>query len=102
MIHIFTPKQVEEIFVKAKKSFSPGWRLVFLDSEHTGRKKDLSATSGFNQLLFYLINGTKIYPEEKIKSWLAQAGFKKNNPKRLLRVPNEPVLNCGKIKILYP
>ena len=87
VIHIFTPEQVEEIFIKAKKSLSLGGRLVFLDSEHTGGEKDLSATSGFNQLLFYLINGTKIYPEEKIKSWLAQAGFKKITKKRLLRVP---------------
>ncbi|GAI84582.1 unnamed protein product, partial [marine sediment metagenome] len=38
-----------------------------MDSEHTGNEKDLSATSGFNELLFFIINGTCVYPEKDIR-----------------------------------
>lgn len=87
IIHTVSHVEAPRILVKAYQSLKPGGTIVVLDSEHTGSEKDLSATSGFNELFFYVINGTRVYPESKIRKWMTDAGFVNLQKKKLLIMP---------------
>jgi len=56
---------------------------------------DRSCTSGFNELFFYLINGTHPYPEEEIRQWRQSAGFSGIRKSRLMFAP-EMILMGGR------
>ncbi len=87
IIHTVPPDQAKKIIAKAFSALEPGGSVVILDSEHPGGENNLSATAGFNELFFFLINGTSVYPEDWIRDWVAAAGFKNWKRKRLLRMP---------------
>jgi hypothetical protein len=42
--------------------------------------------------LFYVINGTRAYPQEKIKGWMRDTGFGPVKSTRLLFMPAEVLL----------
>jgi len=87
IIHTVEIDEAEALVKKARHALKPGGRLVILDSEHVGDDGDLSLTSGFNELLFFVINGTRVYPESKIRTWLKESGFNHISKKRLLSMP---------------
>jgi len=87
IIHTVFPEEAPRILARAHQSLNPGGTVVILDSEHTGNEKDLSATSGFNELLFFIINGTCVYPEKDIRKWMTDAGFINLKKKKLLIMP---------------
>lgn len=87
IIHTVSPEEAPRILARAYQSLNPGGTVVILDSEHTGNEKDLSATSGFNELLFFIINGTCVYPEKDIRKWMTDAGFINLKKKKLLIMP---------------
>jgi hypothetical protein len=43
--------------------------------------------AGGSELLFYVINGTRAYPEATIREWVRDAGFEDVRRKRLLAMP---------------
>lgn len=87
IIHNVSYKEAPEIFIKAYQALNSYGLVVLLDSEHVGGEKDLSTTSGFNELLFFVINGCRIYPEETIRKWIFEAGFTNLKKRKLLTLP---------------
>jgi len=87
IIHTVPVPAGRKLIAQAFQSLRPGGKVVILDSEHPGSQGDLSAAAGFNELFFFLINGTRVYPERQIREWLEQAGFSRLQKKRLLRMP---------------
>ena len=87
ILHIFFAEEDQEIFNKAYHSLVPGGVVVILDSEHPGKDKKLSPASGFNELLFFIINGTQIYPEKVIRGWMKNAGFCNIRKRKFLFMP---------------
>jgi len=87
IIHTVSKSEAPKILDKAYNSLEPGGTVAILDSEHVGNEKDLTATCGFNELLFFIINGTCVYPEEDIRRWMIEAGFSKLTKKKLIILP---------------
>lgn len=87
IIHTVSIAEAPELLVRAYQSLKPGGTIVILDAEHVGGKKNLSTTSGISELLFFVINGTRAYPEETIRKWMMEAGFINFRKRKLLTVP---------------
>ncbi len=87
VIHVFTPEQVAEIFGKAHAALSPGGTLVVFDSAHEGGSGNIDATGGANELLFWVINDTRAYPESDVAGWMRAAGFTDVRTRHLTLVP---------------
>lgn len=76
----------------AKRALAPGGTLVVLDSEHTGGDGDLSTTSGFNELFFFVVSGARAYPEGVMSGWMRDAGFSNVRRRKLFSVPDAVVI----------
>lgn len=87
IIHNVSIDEARELLINAYKSLNNGGTLIIFDSEHIGEDKKLSTTSGFNELMFYVINGTCVYPEEVINKWIIDAGFDNLKKSKLLTIP---------------
>lgn len=75
VIHIATPDQVLQMFKNAYRVLKENGVLVVLDAEHQGCTRNVSQAGGFAELFFYVVNGTKAYPENSIRKWMVGAGF---------------------------
>ncbi|MDH4139984.1 MAG: methyltransferase [Coriobacteriia bacterium] len=95
VIHIFTPHQVVELFAKAKRALKPGGTFVVLDSAHTGRNGNIDSAGGANELLFWVINNTRAYPEEDVARWMRDAAFTNVRGRHLTVVP-QAALTTGR------
>jgi len=87
VVHIFTPEEVASLFAKAKAALRPGGAFVVLDSAHKGGSGNIDTTGGANELLFYIINNTRAYPESAVGEWMRDAGFSGVKAHHLLVVP---------------
>ncbi len=96
IIHTVAKSEAPKILIKAYNSLRSGGAVVILDSEHVGNEKDLTATCGFNELLFFIINRTRVYPEKDIRKWVIEAGFGKLKKKKLFVLPMTLLLHARK------
>lgn len=92
ILHNATIDEAHAALAKANEALRPGGTLVILDSEHVGGEGDLSATSGFNELFFYVVSGTRAYPEGTMLRWMAEAGSDNLKRRRLYSVPDSVLL----------
>ncbi|HDI82428.1 MAG TPA: methyltransferase domain-containing protein [candidate division WOR-3 bacterium] len=95
IIHIFTEEENIILLKRAREVLNEGGRIAILDSEFPD-KEDLSAVAGFNQLLFYLINNSRVFNESRIKKWVEVAGYRRIRRSRLLTVPMTLFLTAQK------
>ncbi len=95
VVHVFTPEQVAELFAKARAALRPGGTFVVLDSAHKGVSGDIDTAGGANELLFYIINNTRAYPESAVGEWMRDAGFSAVKGRHLLTVP-QAALTVGR------
>jgi SAM-dependent methyltransferase len=89
VLHNLTEDESRQAFCKARAALRPGGTLVVMDSEHTGGGGELSTTSGFNELFFFVVSGTRAYPEGTMLRWVREAGFSSVRLRKLLTVPDE-------------
>jgi len=87
LMHNLTKAESRAALLRAFAALRPGGKLVVLDSEYQSAAGDLSLTAGLNEMLFYLTSGTGVYPEEMMRSWIAEAGFTRIRTRHLLRMP---------------
>ncbi len=80
IIRTVPPEQAAKIINRAFQSLDQAGTVVILDSEHSGEENNLSATAGFNELFFFLINGTKVYPQDLIRSMYELLGIDPDGP----------------------
>lgn len=92
ILHNITVNEAKDALARAREALRPGGTLIVLDSEHEGGDGDLSTTSGFNELFFFVVSGARAYPEGTILSWMAEAGFSRLRRKRLLALPGAILL----------
>jgi len=95
VVHVFEPAEVETLFRKAHAALRPGGTFVVLDSAHKGGSGDIDTAGGANELLFYVINNTRAYPERAVGEWMRAAGFTDVKASHLLVVP-QAALTTGK------
>jgi hypothetical protein len=96
VIHTITEYESLKLIEKSYISLNDKGTLIILDSEHTGGSKKLSATSGFNELMFFIITGKRTYSERNIRKWITNAGFSKVKKKNLFTMPMTLFLNAIK------
>ena len=87
VLHVLSPADARAAVAKAHAALAPGGTLAIVDSAHRGAKGDLDAVGGGSELLFYVINGTRAYPEETMLGWVRDAGFISIRSRRLLAMP---------------
>ncbi|MDO8916051.1 MAG: methyltransferase [Coriobacteriia bacterium] len=88
VLHVLTPEKAADAVAKAHSALVPGGTLAIVDAVHAeGRRGDVGAVAGGSELLFYVINGTRAYPEATILEWVRSAGFENVRRKRLLAMP---------------
>jgi ubiquinone/menaquinone biosynthesis C-methylase UbiE len=94
VIHNCTPQEAGSLIRRAFDALAPGGLLAVMDAEHKGGGGDLGAVAGFNELFFFLLSGTRAYPEESIRGWMGEAGFVDVRRASLMMLPE--VLLTGK------
>jgi SAM-dependent methyltransferase len=88
VLHLLSPEHAAAAVAKAFGALAPGGTLVIVDAVHAeGRGGNVDAVAGGSELLFYVINGTRAYPEATIREWVRDAGFGDVRRKRLLAMP---------------
>jgi hypothetical protein len=92
IVHNVSPEEARDMFARAREALRPKGTVVVMDSEYGTSEGDLSQAAGFGELMFYLTSGTRTYPEETIRSWMAYAGFTGLTATRLLVVPQAVII----------
>lgn len=87
LIHNLTEDESRAALHKAFAALRPGGKLIVLESEYQSGAGDISLTAGLNEMLFYLTSGTRVYPEELMREWIAESGFSRIRTRHLLRMP---------------
>jgi SAM-dependent methyltransferase len=88
VLHVLAPEAAAAAVRKAHDALAPGGTLVVVDAVHDGGAGGrIGAVAGGSELLFYVINGTRAYPEAHIKAWMHEAGLEDVHRKRLLALP---------------
>lgn len=87
VLHNMSRERAEITIRRARYSLAAGGKLVVLDSEHRVRRGNLSTASGFNELFFFAVNGTRPWPEGTIQTWMQRAGFCDVRRRRLFSMP---------------
>jgi len=87
VLHVLAPKQAAAALAKARHALTPGGTLALVDAVHRSRGGDVGAVAGGSELLFYVINGTRAYPEETILGWARDAGFEHVRRTSLMAMP---------------
>lgn len=88
VLHVLTPEVAAAAVAKAHDALAPGGTLVVVDAVHDGGAGGrIGAVAGGSELLFYVINGTRAYPEADIKAWMDEAGLTDVRRTRLLALP---------------
>ena len=95
VIHILTPEEIRVVFGKARDALRPGGTFVVQDSAHKGSTGNIDTAGGANELLFYVINNTRAYPEEDVAEWMRGAGFAEIRTRHLVTVP-QSALTTGR------
>jgi len=87
VLHNERPEVAAALLRRAFEALRPGGRVLILESEHREPRGDVTAIAGLNEVFFFLLNGTAVWPEETMRGWMAQAGFGGLRRRRLLRAP---------------
>ncbi len=87
VLHNATRAESAAMLNRAHEALAPGGTLAILDSEHREFGGNLSTTAGFNELFFFLLNGTRAYPEATLREWLTAAGFGSLKTERMMMAP---------------
>lgn len=87
VLHNAREPEARALVHKAAAALRPGGMLLVLDSEHRELNGDLSATAGFNELLFFLLTSARAWPEATMKGWMEQAGLARVRTRRLWFAP---------------
>jgi len=87
VLHVLSPEQAAAALAAAREAIVPGGTLVVLDAVHRPRGGNLDAVAGGSELLFYVINGTRAYPEDTILRWIRDAGFERPRRTSLMAMP---------------
>ncbi|CAM3909033.1 methyltransferase dimerization domain-containing protein [Kibdelosporangium persicum] len=86
VIHRFTPERNQAILARARAAASPGATLLlldfFLDDDERQRRIDALHAGEY-----FVIDGTVVYPESDVRTWLASAGWR---PRDVLALPGSP------------
>jgi hypothetical protein len=86
VIHRFTAEQNQSILANARAAASPGATLLlldfFLDDDERQRRIDALHAGEY-----FVIDGTVVYPESDVRTWLTEAGWQ---PKDVLALPGSP------------
>ncbi len=96
VLHNLSPEECGIVLRRAHEALSSRGVLVVLEGEHEGSSGDLSVTAGMNELLFFLTSGTRTYPEDELRRWMAEAGFALARTRRLLTVPMTALITATK------
>lgn len=94
LIHNLTREEAADCIRKAYDALRTGGRVIILEGEHAASGGDLSLTAGLNELLFYLMSGTRTYPEETLRSWISSAGFGNVRTRRMAILPMTAILTA--------
>jgi len=87
ILHNLSAGDCRTALAKARAALRPGGTLVVLEGEHAGGEGDVSLAAGFNELLFFIVSGTGLWPEPTLREWIGAAGFEGVRRKRLLMMP---------------
>lgn len=87
VLHVLAPGDAAAAIAKAHAALRPGGTLVVVDSVHRQHGGNIDAVGGGSELLFYAINNTASYPEERILEWVRDAGFERVTSSALLAMP---------------
>ncbi len=87
ILHNLEGPECAEAVRKARAALRPGGTLAIADSEHAGEEGNLSAVAGFNELFFFLLSGSRAWPEPDIRGWLTEAGFEQVKRGTTLALP---------------
>ncbi len=86
VLHRFTEEQNREILKAAREAAAPGATLMllefFLDDDEKQRSIDALHAGEY-----YNIDGTVVYPIDRVEGWLAEAGWQKD---RVVPLPGSP------------
>ena len=69
-------------------ALAPGGVLVVSDLAHEGGDGAISATTGWNELFFYLVSAAQSWPDETTAEWMRAQGFEGIKKRRLMTSPN--------------
>lgn len=87
VLHNERPEVAAALVRRAHEALRPGGLILILESEHREPRGDVTAIAGLNEVFFFLLNGTAVWPEATMRGWMAQAGFISPRRRRLLRAP---------------
>jgi 2-polyprenyl-3-methyl-5-hydroxy-6-metoxy-1,4-benzoquinol methylase len=93
VLHNSTEEEGRSLLRRAFESLKPGGTVAIMDSEHRPRAGNNSFIGGYNELFFFLVSGTRAWPEATMRGWIEQAGFTSIRTTRLLALPE--VIICG-------
>jgi hypothetical protein len=86
VIHRFTAEQNKAIVANARAAAAPGATLLLLDFflDDDERQRPIDALHAGE---YFVIDGTVVYPEAEVRSWLADAGWRVRD---VLALPGSP------------
>ena len=87
VLHNERPEVAATLIRRAWAALRPGGLVLVLESEHREPRGDVTAIAGLNEVFFFLLNGTAVWPEATLRGWIEQAGFTSRRRRRLLRAP---------------
>ena len=87
VLHNSSDEEGAAVVQKAYHALRPGGLLAVLDSEHRQQKGDLSFTGAYNELFFFLVSGTRAWPEATMRGWMEAAGFQGLRVSRTMMMP---------------
>ncbi len=87
VLHNSTDEEGQAAVKRGFEALRPGGTLAVLDSEHREFSGNLSFISGYNELFFFLVSGTRAWPEATMRGWFEEAGFEGLKSKRLMMLP---------------
>lgn len=87
VLHNLAEEECRDACHAAFAALRPGGTFVVLEGERPGTEGNLKTAEGVNELFFYLLSGSRVWPEPSIRAWMEAAGFRDLRRRRLLVLP---------------
>ena len=87
VLHNCTEQDGSLAVSQAFDALRPGGTLVILDAEHREHRGNIGGSAGFSELFFFVLGGTRAWPEETMREWMALAGFGDIRTRRIFGFP---------------